>query len=332
MVQPVGNQIFGAFLEGQENKRRNDAQGIRQLAGVLGIRGALMEQQMAPLRQQLLQAQIQKAMAPESYTLSPGSRRIAGGQVVAEAPFAPKENKGTWSDPYEYNGALVQKNDVTGQIRQAVGRPPENHIHLPQHKPFWDEWLKGEAKGVQSEKQAAIDSAAMISTINTGRELLDSGIISGFGADFLTSAGQALKRAGINYNNDAIANTQAYTAALAVNVGKVIKQFGSGTGLSDADREYAQKIVGGSVNLDEGALRRILDINEKASRNLIRNYNKKATQIQASPNAKMFPYAITVDEPPVYSKKGGKSKAPAGVEQRVWDMFTPEQKALWPKN
>ena len=340
MVQPVGSQIYGAFLQGQDEKRRQDAQGIRTLAGALGIRGALMDQklqqQMAPLQRQALEARIAASnrlspipvtggyLSPDSagkysfqQTGQPKAEKVSSlGQLLAERDALPQ------NDPRRaiYNAAIDKaKNPAPGV---TVKLPPGQ-------KPFWDNLAGEEAKGVYKEKEGAKDAAAMISTINTGRELLDSGVITGFGADFLTSAGQALKRVGIQYNNDAIANTQAYVSALAVNVGKVIKQFGSGTGLSDADREYAQKIVGGSVNLDEGALRRILDINEKAARNLIKNYNKKAAQIQSSPNAQFFPYALTVDEPPAYVKKGGKSTAPAEVDQKVWDAMTPEQKKLW---
>lgn len=32
--------------------------------------------------------------------------------------------KGNWSEPYQMGGAWVQKNDATGEVRQAVSRPP----------------------------------------------------------------------------------------------------------------------------------------------------------------------------------------------------------------
>ena len=42
---------------------------------------------------------------------------------------------------------------------------------------------------------------------------------------------------------------------MAGNVGRLIKQFGAGTGLSDADRQYAEKMAGGKITLDVKALK-----------------------------------------------------------------------------
>jgi len=85
-------------------------------------------------------------------------------------------------------------------------------------------------------------------------------------------------------------------------VGTIIKQFGSGTGLSDADREYAEKIVGGKITLTEEAIRKIISINKRAYQNVIRNYNKRAKQVMEKPEAKELPYNLLVEEPGIYTK------------------------------
>jgi formyltetrahydrofolate synthetase len=66
------------------------------------------------------------------------------------------------------------------------------------------------------------------------------------------------------------------------NTAKLIKQFGAGTGLSDADREYATKIAGGSIKLDEKAIRKVLEINDRAARNVIAGHNKKVENIKTN--------------------------------------------------
>lgn len=165
-------------------------------------------------------------------------------------------------------------------------------------KPFLEELGKAEAKDFVESRKGATDAAEMIKTTSEGRRLLDSGIISGAGAEYLLNAGRVLKRMGINFAEDEIANTQAYTANMAQNVGKVIKQFGAGTGLSDADREYAEKMAGGKITIDEKAMRRILDINERAARNILTTYNKKAKSLQKDPNTAFLPYSMEVEEPP----------------------------------
>jgi hypothetical protein len=45
----------------------------------------------------------------------------------------------------------------------------------------------------------------------------------------------------------------------------IVKAFGSGSGISNADREYAEKMAGGQIKLDEASIKRILDIGERAN-------------------------------------------------------------------
>jgi hypothetical protein len=69
---------------------------------------------------------------------------------------------------------------------------------------------------------------------------------------------------------------------MAGNVGKLIKQFGAGTGLSDADREFAKDMAGGRISLDAKAINKILDINERAARNVITRHNKDVKGIKTN--------------------------------------------------
>ena len=148
-----------------------------------------------------------------------------------------------------------------------------------------------QAKGLMDSKAAAEDAATILETNEVGRKLLSSGAITGTGAGFFVGLNSALKQAGIDFGyGDAAANTQAYAAAMGSNVGKLIKQFGAGTGLSDADRKYATQIAAGDISIDEKAIRRILDINDKASRNIINKHNKRVSGIKTN-------VPLTVDIP-----------------------------------
>jgi len=171
-------------------------------------------------------------------------------------------------------------------------------VKLPeQEKAFETELGKGQAKKLIDDKAVAEDARGIISTIEEGRRLLKSGVITGFGADFLTGLGAALNQAGISFAEDSVANTQAFTANMAANVGRIIKQFGAGTGLSNADREYAEKMAGGKVTLDRKSIERILDINERMARNVISLHNRNAAKVKTN-------VPLTVDEPP---RAGGAS-------------------------
>jgi hypothetical protein len=142
---------------------------------------------------------------------------------------------------------------------------------------------KGQADRIIASQVAAQDAAAIIDTVKTGRDIMKSGMITGAGAEFLVNLNQGLKTAGIDAGYaDASANSQAFAANMAANVGKLIKQFGAGTGLSDDDRKFATDMAGGRISLDAKAINRILSINEKAARNTITRHNKDVKGIKTN--------------------------------------------------
>ena len=170
------------------------------------------------------------------------------------------------------------------QTSQRRAGASSTKVILPeQEKEFEKELGGGQAKAIIKSREGAEDAASILQTNQVGRDILNSGAITGAGADFFVGLNQGLKTAGIDAGyGDAAANSQAYGATMASNVGKLIKQYGAGTGLSDADREFATKAAAGSVNMDEKAIRRVLDINDRAARNIITGHNKKVEGIKTN--------------------------------------------------
>jgi hypothetical protein len=153
------------------------------------------------------------------------------------------------------------------------------NINLSGDKAFATELNKELAKGFVERRTGATDALASLKATEEATALLDTGVITGKGADLLLQTGKALQRIGINIKPDAIANTEAFVATRAQEVGRIIKLFGAGTGLSDADREFATRAAAGDITLDEQSIRRILDINARAARNIVRAYNDEAAKI-----------------------------------------------------
>lgn len=175
---------------------------------------------------------------------------------------------------------------VPGQLRPMETRPLVN-VTIKQEEALNEKLGEGKAKIVLDSFKGAQDAVSIMDTISTGQDLLDKGMITGFGANFLVNAGQALKQAGIDLASDASANAQVYAANMANNVGRIIKQFGAGTGLSNADREYAEKMAGGNITLDEKALRRILDINNRLATNVVSKHNENVDRFKAGDEFKI---------------------------------------------
>ena len=145
-------------------------------------------------------------------------------------------------------------------------------------------------------------AASGIQSIYEGRKLLDQGAITGFGANFRTSFGSMLQTAGLAKGNDAVANTQAYMSAMAAQVFGIVKQLGAGSGISDADRAFAEKAAGANVEITEEALRKVLDIGERASRRAIELHGGL---VEPYKNSGVYPPAIlnqwNVTAPPAYT-------------------------------
>lgn len=176
---------------------------------------------------------------------------------------------------------------------------PTANVTVNTGESFWKEFGKGQAQFMNNQQDVAQAAANTITTIHNMRNSLDRGAITGLGADAKLTIGRALSAAGFSAAQDPVANTQAYAAEAGNLVGQVIKQFGSGTGLSDADRQYALKISAGDINLDEKAMRRLLDIHEKANRVLIQRFNKRAAQVRQKAGDNL-PVDFGVEEPPAY--------------------------------
>jgi hypothetical protein len=187
------------------------------------------------------------------------------------------------------------KEEIAGLERMIAGAEKGRGTTLTiggQEKEFEKELGKGQAKDLIESRTKAEDARDILSTVKIGRDILKSGVITGAGADFFVGLNQALKTAGVDMGYaDAAANSQAYAANMANNVGKLIKQFGAGTGLSDADRKYAEQMAGGRISLDKKALEKILDIQDRAAQNVIKRHNQKVKGVKTN-----IPLAVELDE------------------------------------
>jgi hypothetical protein len=204
--------------------------------------------------------------------------------------------------PKEEVPISVGGSDGSTSSQLNAAQPPQTPT------PFQTALGTKQADALVKSQEAAQDAASIIQTNQVGRDILNSGVITGSGANFFVGLNQALKTAGIDFGyGDAAANSQAYVALMAQNTAKIIKQFGAGTGLSDADREYAAKAAAGQINLDEKAIRKILDINDRASRAVIKLHNSKVKGIKSD-------IPLTVEMPKVGSSRVFSSQEQQALE------------------
>jgi hypothetical protein len=139
--------------------------------------------------------------------------------------------------------------------------------------PAENEFLKGVGKGASDQLnalQTSADSASkLLASTARLKGLVDSpGFISGTLGEPRLAVAKALGLPGAEA-------TQTYFAGVGEQVAERIKAFGAGTGLSDADREFAKQIAAGSIELTPGAIKRIIKINEQSANAVIGLYNER---------------------------------------------------------
>jgi hypothetical protein len=155
--------------------------------------------------------------------------------------------------------------------RASVGAP-RTTINMPAAGAFSKTLGETAAKRLDDFRGKA-ESA--LNTLKNSEQLLplldDKNFISGTLANARLAVAKAV---GID-----VSATEAYFAAVGEQVAERITAFGAGTGLSDADREFAKKIAGGEETLTVGAIRRIIRINNESASNVINTYNKERARL-----------------------------------------------------
>ncbi|WP_205501921.1 cell wall hydrolase [Rhodopseudomonas sp. BR0G17] len=110
------------------------------------------------------------------------------------------------------------------------------------------------------------------------------GVITGAGADgrlMLQKIGAAF---GVS-DPAAIQNTETFRAAIAPQVSSVLKNTVGTANISNSDREFAERAAGGSITLDEGSIKRLLDIMERASVARLQDHQEQLDAIYPDPVA-----------------------------------------------
>ena len=138
---------------------------------------------------------------------------------------------------------------------------------------------------ITTQRQSALDAQKILDAADRAEEMLNDDMITGPWADSRMFIHKARDLAGFGDDEamQAVRNSEQYLANMAIPTAQIIKNFGAGTGLSDADREFAAKAAGGDLSLDKESLKRIVAINKIAAYNMISTYNGMAPPSERRP-------------------------------------------------
>jgi len=224
---------------------------------------------------------------------------VAGLPYVAQqqvgAAFAPATSELT-DDIKEYRLAVQQgftgslQDWIMAQKRAGATSVNVNNNLPPQESRFLGSMGEGAAKQLDGLQTSADGAQKMLASINVREPLANNPqFISGTLGDTRLTVAKALGLGGAE-------ETQAYFAAVGEQVAERIKAFGAGTGLSDADREFAKQIAAGSIELTPGAIKRIIRINKQTANEVINKYQDRR-KFYGKTHKEVFDYYPDISAP-----------------------------------
>lgn len=134
---------------------------------------------------------------------------------------------------------------------------------------------------LDKQENDAQEALQAFTPIGNAVAILNKGIIQGSAAEGRVGIARFFDTVlGRDTDESALAqNTDAYVANAGKLVAAQVKSFGSGTSITDSDREYAKSIAGGNINMSDPALRSVLEHLAQAQAQKINRYNETLNKI-----------------------------------------------------
>lgn len=190
-------------------------------------------------------------------------------------PFTPQ--------PDGKGGFNLVPNEPVQKFKLGVAAAGAPRVNVSTEKKYGEMFAGKVADNDVQLMDTARKAPALAERANNIRDVLDSGkVITGMGADYRLALGKALNLTGTD--NEVISNTEVLATDLARNTLDSIKAsgLGSGSGFSNADRDFLEKAAGGKINLEANTIRRLADLSYKAAEGSANTWNKRVQNIPES--------------------------------------------------
>lgn len=179
--------------------------------------------------------------------------------------------------PFRTEGGQVydrENNTWVSAQQMGLRRAPPEVQRIENLSGTLAEKIMGEGVGRLSDGLDAANKAVLsIESIDTSLENIDN-MFTGYGATFRKDVARAARVAGIDISDvDQIENTEQYASLAGARVADYITNLGAGTGLSDKDREFAERVVAADISMSPETMRRLLTIIRKQNVRTINQYN-----------------------------------------------------------
>ena len=208
------------------------------------------------------------------------SNQLATGGVTGMQPKTMTPNESA-NSPFTLgpNGPVPNIPVQGFQLRKATASAPK--VSLSTEKKYGEQFAGNIAKADSDMRDTAIKALDLAQRANQVKEVISSGkVITGTLADVRLAIGKALNLAGAS-DAETIANTEALSVDLARNTLDSIKTsgLGSGSGFSNADREFVEKAAGGKIKLEGATIDRLANLAHRAAQKSAERWNTRVKEI-----------------------------------------------------
>jgi hypothetical protein len=195
------------------------------------------------------------------------------------------------------NDRFVRPDGTLGWASHAEARKPgvvawapagaQTNVNMNTDKEFFGTLREGAGKMYTSQFEAATKAPEELQRNARIRSLLKQGAYTGIGADWKKNFDRVLSAAGIDFGGDKIANTEQLASELAAGTLSLIKPsgLGGGSGFSNTDREFVEKVAAGTITLSQETLERMTILHDRAQRNVMKTWNASYGRLTKSKGA-----------------------------------------------
>lgn len=172
-----------------------------------------------------------------------------------------------------------QRNLVNATAKAEKG-PPVTNLTVNTGKAYTGAFGEGIAKEDLSKYSIAEKAPTIYQNALTTEELINKGAITGLGAEFKLNLARTLNVAGAN-NNEIIKNTEQLVANRGQIVLDSIKAsgLGAGQGFTNTDRQFLEKVKGGTIELNAKTLLDLARIEKNVAQAAVDAWNKRLPNI-----------------------------------------------------
>jgi hypothetical protein len=159
--------------------------------------------------------------------------------------------------------------------------PIQVTTNVSTEKKYGEQFAGKVAESDVTMRDAAIKAPDLAERANRIKEVLAGGkVLTGTGADYRLALGKAMNLVGAN-DGETVANTETLATSMAQNTLDAIKAsgLGSGSGFSNADRDFLEKAVGGKITLQSETINRLADLAHRAAAKSAEKWNTRVKSI-----------------------------------------------------